>query len=260
MLVLFLAFAFAEPDFSSALKEISTKKVEYSSSLGEGEGAFDSRPRAVTDEINCMTWMQAVIASAYGKTPDMSQSYLDSLRYYGDTISFGSRKHYIDRWLALEPAPLMPINSSDCKADVIGSVTLDLIRFKKNHNYQGELFSEDRFVFSLDFLSPEKTTSCLQALPEGYYALFFVANEDYLRHWGKHGSMGQVHSIIVEKNEEIRIHHASSDFGKVVVEDWASFNQRILVVTQGYTIFSFDPNWTPKPNMNFSTSRKPINK
>ena len=109
MLSLLLGLAFAAPDFSTALKEMSGKKVAYSTSLGEGEGAFDPSSRYIGDTVNCMTWMQGVIASAYGETEQQRMQYLDSLRYYGDTISFGTRKHYVDRWLALESEPLITI-------------------------------------------------------------------------------------------------------------------------------------------------------
>lgn len=256
MLSLLVSLAFAEPDFEAALKEMREKKVEYTASLGEGEGSFDPNPRVIGDKVNCMTWMQGVVAAAYGDTPEETQAYLDSLRYYGDTISFGTRKHYIDRWLALEPDPLIPLTIDSCKPNTIGAVKLGLTRFKQNHNYQGELFAAEKSVFSLDFLTPEKTTSCLEALPEGYYALFFIANEDYLRHWGKHGSMGQVHSIIIEKNEKILVHHASIDFNKVITEEWKGFHKRIEVVTQGYTIFAFDPNWQPKAEMKLAPQGK----
>lgn len=251
MLSLLLGLAFAEPDFTGALREMREKKVEISreASLGEGQGTFDSNSREIGNKVNCMTWMQGVIAEAYGDTPERTQAYLDSLRYYGDTISFGTRKHYIDRWLALEPAPLIPVLLESCQPNMIGSVQLDLTRFKQNHNYQGRLFAEDKSQFSLDFLTPDKMDSCLMTLPEGYYALFFVANEQYLKHWGKHGSMGQVHAIIIEKNEKILVHHASIDFNKVVTEEWIGFHKRILSVAEGYTIFGFDPAWQPKTDM-----------
>ena len=167
MLIFLAVVAFAEPDFARALEAMRDKKVDYRSSLGEGEQAFDPRPRMIQDTINCMTWMQGVIASAYGETPKEVAQYLDSLRYYGDTISFGTRKHYIDRWLALEPAPLLVVQQESCRPNVIGSVALDLQRFKKNHGYREEMFVEDRAQFSLDFLTPERMGSCLSSLPRG---------------------------------------------------------------------------------------------
>lgn len=251
MLILLLGLAAAEPDFASALKTMRDKRVSYSikASLGEGDGHFDSNPRTIGDTVNCMTWMQGVIAEAYGETPELTQSYLDSLRYYGDTTSFATRKHYIDRWLALEPEPLISTREDSCKPNTIGAIQLDLPQFKQNHRYEGVLFAEEQSQLPLDFLTPDKMTTCLSSLSAGYYALFFVANEEYLKIWGKHGAMGQVHSIIIEKNEKILVHHASIDFHKVVTEEWAGFNRRISAVAQGYTIFAFDPSWQPKPNM-----------
>lgn len=246
MLSLFWGWAIAAPDFSTALKEMSVKKVEYSASLGEGEGEFDPSPRYIRDKVNCMTWMQAVIASAYGKSEQERMLYLDSLRYYGNTVSFGTRKHYVDRWLALEPEPLISVKTDSCKFDIIGSVGLELNRFKQNHSYQGELYQEEHRMFGLDVLSSARMSDCLSSLDNGFYALFFVANSTYLEIWGKHGSMGQVHSMIVEITDVIRIHHASIDFGKVQIEDWSDLSTRLESVAQGYTIYAFAPEWTPK--------------
>ena len=253
MLSLFLGLAFGAPDFSTALKEMSGKKVEYSASLGEGKGAFDQSPQYIGDTVNCMTWMQGVIAYAYGDTEEQRVLYLDSLRYYGDTISFGTRKHYVDRWLELEPKPLIPLKTDICKADIIGSVNLDLIRFKQNHSFQGKLFQEEKSQFGLDALSSARMGDCLSSLPAGFYALFFVANASYLKTWGKHGAMGQVHSMIVEKTDVIRIHHASIDFGKVQVENWSALSERLETVAQSFTIYSFASEWEPKTMKVMST-------
>ena len=114
------ASVFAEPadgavEFNLRLeKAIAQSKdnirIELQDMRGEGEGAWDSDPRVPTNTLNCMTWLQWVLALAY--MPETPQLALDAIRYYNSEPYFATRKHYIDRWLMLEPGPLQPIAQS----------------------------------------------------------------------------------------------------------------------------------------------------
>ena len=58
--------------------------IELSDMLGEGEGGWDSDPRVPSASLNCMTWLQWVLAMAYRPT-DLSG--LDAIRYYNSEVS-----------------------------------------------------------------------------------------------------------------------------------------------------------------------------
>ena len=66
--------------------------------------------------------------------------------------------------------------------------------------------------------------------------------------------MGQVHSMILEKGDELLVHHASVDFAQVVTERWSEISGRLQNVSSGYTIYALDPAWHP------STKNKSIMK
>ena len=246
MIIALLSSAVAQPNMQEALEVFQQKKVDYSSHLGEGEGHFDSASRAIDSNINCMTWLQGVLAYAYGTNEEQRQAYLDSIRYYDSTISFGTRKHYVDRWLYLEPHPLIPYRSTSCAPDQSSVLSLDRKRFAENNGYTGSFYQENQFNIPVEYHSTESMNTCLRDLEEGYYVLFFLANDAYLQIWGKHGAMGQVHSLIVERNTGIQIHHASMDYGKVVTEEWSVLRDRLSVVSKGYTLYRLDPLWVPK--------------
>ncbi len=257
MLALLLSFAHADPNVEMALQKSEVFSVEYSSHLGEGEGFWDSASREVAGTVNCMTWLQWVLARAYAPSEDELGVYLDAIRYFEGTVSFANRKHYIDRWMVLEPAPLQKLQLASCEADSSADVQLEIERFRSNHSYSCNLYREEVDLVKVDFLTPERMNNCVNSLPDGYYVVFFIGNEKYMKRWGKHGMMGQVHSMILEKKGDAHIHHASVDFGKVVSEDWEDLEERLRNVSKGYTIYALDPNWRPSthpsPNNEYLT-------
>ena len=257
MLALLLSLVRADPNVEMALQKSESFSVEYSSHLGEGDGYWDGASREVIDTVNCMTWLQWVLAKAYAPSEDELGLYLDAIRYYEGIVSFANRKHYVDRWTMLEPGPLQKVHSDTCTADSSSEIRLELERFRKNHSYSCTLYREEVSLLTIDFLTTERMQSCVDSLQEGYYVVFFIGNDKYMQRWGKHGTMGQVHSMILEKKEEAQIHHASVDFGKVVSEDWVSLAKRLQNVSRGYTIYALDPSWQPmahtSPNNKYLT-------
>ena len=241
---------YAQPDSTSmerALTESQSKIVRYRSHFGEGEGYFDPASRWDSTEVNCMTWLQWVLARNYAPTPEDVPMYLDSLRYYGTEISFANRKHYIDRWMNLEPGPLTPIENPLCQSNSSKTVELSLNSFREYHNHACSLYAEEQSQFTIYYMSTNRTHACIPALDDGYYVLFFVASDAYLKRWSPYGEMGLVHSMILEINgAQYRVHHASVDKKAVVTEDWFELSKRLSNVAIGYTIYDIASTYTAK--------------
>lgn len=242
----------ASPDVPSAIRESQSFQISLHGEYGEGSGAFVVRSRYETDAYNCLTWLHWVLATAYAKTDaDAFKRYLDDLRYY-DHISFAERKHFVDRWLVYDPAPLKPLEQVACRADQTTTVNLQLQRFRQTKNYQCSLYQEDQTgqeTLMIPYLSLSQSHQCVEALVDGYYVAFFVPSEKWLARWSTIGDFGTVHAMIIEKSgNAVLVHHASIDKREVVEESWSEFTTRLSTVAKGYRFFALDDNWTvPQP-------------
>ena len=169
---------------------------------------------------------------------------LNALRYYGGEISFSTRKHFIDRWLALEPGPLVPMTG--CVPDRHLDMTLDLDLFRTSRNYPCSLYAPQRDTFSIDYLSASALSSCVVALPPGYYIAFPIASDDYLEKYHHSGPMGRVHGLLLEVTEQATtVHHASTAYEAIVSDPLAVFLDDIGDFFRGYDLYTFDPVWRP---------------
>lgn len=232
-----------------AVRESKRFPVDVQDSLGEGDGCFDGDSRYEPTTVNCQIWLQWVLATAYaGGSEIQFRRNLDALRYY-EGVSFAERKHFVDRWILYAPEPLQFLENKACRADQSQVVTLQLARFRALHQYSVPLFEEyskgtEQHVVS--YLSAERSHMCLNALPDGWYVGFFVANEAWLSRWSSIGELGLVHSMLIEKTDTgILVHHASMDSKKIMSEPWTHFQSRLSVVSKGYRFFSLDPEWHP---------------
>ena len=246
-------------DFSKSIESSKQFEVLLIDSLGEGEGCFDSDSRYDVQTVNCQTWLQWVLADAYARGNEYHfRRNIDAIRYYEES-SFAHRKHFIDRWILYAPEPLMNIEHPSCHGDQSQVVTLQLSRFRNQHQFTQPLFEEsplgtEQHVVS--YLSVQQSDLCLGSLEDGWYVGFFVANEQWLSKWSSIGQMGLVHSMIVEKaNDQVYIHHASMDAKRVVTESWADFQTRLDVVAKGYRFFALDSTWTPGKELSTGESK-----
>ena len=64
-----------------ALERTRGVKVVYQDILGEGPGAWDPDPRYPSDTVNCITWLQLLMAEVYGNSPQEKETILDRVRY-----------------------------------------------------------------------------------------------------------------------------------------------------------------------------------
>ena len=190
------------------------QKVRYEDMLGEGENFFDDDPRMNWKDVNCTTWWQHVIAKGYSKTDREELLVLDRIRYYDGVIGFGTRKHFLDRALDLDPVPFRNIDTQDyfmCMPDQKKSVDLSLDTFTKNKGFSCPLYKPERIQSTFAYFSPNALLSCAPHLPSGVYVIFPVAMDRYIEVWGqKSGPMGRVHGLILDKDGDYaQVYHAS---------------------------------------------------
>jgi hypothetical protein len=212
--------------------------------LGEGEGAWDDDPRYPTDTLNCMTWLQWVLALSY--MPESPKPAMDAIRYYNSQPAFATRKHFIDRWTALEPGPLNPISNNFSGAKT-KSVTLDLNRLSESRKYPCELSAPMETNITFGYLPSSDFLAVLPELEPGWYVVFPVAKAVYYTElYPASGAMGQVHSMLLDvRKGEPKIWHASIDYGSVVSEHPKEFAHRMRELVDGFAVYSLDQHWLP---------------
>ncbi|GEM_PF-1448906 len=216
--------------------------------LGEGPGAWDPGPRGfVTDRqpVNCMIWFQKVVAEAYANSEVNSEVVLDRLRYFHGAVSFGTRKHYTEHWLRLDPGPLRA--SAFCGQGKIERVRLDPSIFTKAKNYGCSLFKMNERDFEIEYWTPKQLEKCFGKHRGQYFAVFAVPTNAYAEKYLKDsGPMGLVHAMIMrsgDKEQNTTIIHASTSAGQVLVEPASSFFEKMKSLHKGYAIYSFDEAW-----------------
>ena len=219
-------------------------RIELRDMLGEGEGAWDSDPRVPTDTLNCMTWLQWVLALTY--SPEDPKVGLDAIRYYNSEPYFATRKHYIDRWLMLEPGPLEAI-SNRLQGHEQKTVQLALSRLTESRDYSCELNAPFTTEVSFSYLPSTQFLAQLSELEKDWYVVFPVAKPAYYTIlYPAAGPMGQVHSMILDLREpEPKLWHASIDYGAVVHEPPAHFAHRMRELIDGFSIYALNEDWQP---------------
>jgi hypothetical protein len=224
--------------------------------LGEGEGAWDSDPRYPSDTVNCLTWLQFLLSEVYSRGPDDKTAVMDRIRYYGGHIGYGTRKHFLDHWLSIEPAPLKRIDLKNFTGFRRASIQLDFEHFRTFHNYPCRLYRQDLSVLEVDYLTSEGLLECVNTLAPGHYVAFAVAKEKYLLLFGAgSGPMGLVHSLILTidgqqspdvslpQSDRARIYHASTFLGAVIEVPLQSYLAQMVDVFDGFALFELDPSW-----------------
>lgn len=228
-LALLLSVALAAPlddRIQAAIDRTRELRVVYTDPLGEGHG-LDADPRVPDGEVDCMTWVQWVLALALGPEAEAA-ARMDRLRYFGGRVDFRTRKHYLDRWLAWEPGPLARVDLSDHPAKRTHQVSIEPVLLRAHHGAQCQLWREDHLTFRVDHLPADALLADASLWPPGWYVITGIATEKYLGMYGQDvGPMGQVHLFLLDATESARatggprdwpLWHASIRKG-VVVED-----------------------------------------
>ncbi len=267
--ILLISQAFAQ-DFNTLrvrklLSEQQQIVVNYRNSLGEGLDGFDPLPRSNLSEVNCTTWWQQILAQGYAKDEGDFLRILDRIRYYEGRVSFGTRKHFLDTALILERTPFKKIEGvfgQICETDKKLLLTLDHEKFKTHKKYFCSLIGEQTKKIEINYLSPQKSKECIQALSPGIYMIFPIAGNRYNKIWGKNsGPMGHVHGIIldIQTGRKATIYHASVSDKKVSNTSFDEYinstNARLFL---GYNIYNLEPVWGNDSSKKFEKIHKEI--
>lgn len=235
--------------FARAIRAHRRLRVVKEDVLGEGEGAWDSDPRYPVDAVNCLTWLQLLICEVYAGGGERV-AVMDRIRYYGGHVSYGTRKHFLDHWLALEPAPLKLIPVGHLPQCRRGVVELDFAHFKEFHRYPCRLHREDLSRIEYDYLTPEGVLELVRVLRPGYYVGFAAAKPRYLELFGQgSGPMGLVHSLVLHVRDaddqaaRAEVYHASTVLGAVTQVGLAEYLESMAVIFEGYALFDLEPSW-----------------
>jgi len=217
--------------------------------LGEGEGSWDSHPRYPSGTLNCMTWLQWVIAKTYSKDEDETKAALDRLRYYRGQVAWGTRKHFIDHWISVEAAPLRQLDLSACDGFLEKTIHLDFNLFKSSHRYGCRLYREDVNVIQVKYIVADSFRKCCDLLRDGHYIVFPVAGANYMKNTVRFtGPMGLVHSLMLRVTRDtarskLTIINPSTDAGKVIEKDINEYLKGSRSLFDGYTLFTLDQIW-----------------
>jgi hypothetical protein len=229
-----------------AIETTTALQVDATDPLGEGAGGFDSDPRLPRDRIDCMTWLQWVLALAYADPDGDHLLWMDALRYYGGVVGFDTRKHYVDRWLWMEPGPLQPIDCPEtlCQRE---SIQLDLSGVPAARQYPCGLWRSQVHEVWMEAIPQSQLEEVVGGLDAGFYVLFGLASERYLGLYGMHsGPMAQVHPALLRVDESgAHITHASTALERVAeveLSEWVHSNRRLH---RGSMIYALDPSWSP---------------
>ncbi len=234
---------------AQAIEKTSGKKVVYEDVLGEGEGSWDSHARYPRDEVNCIVWIDLVLAETYGKDIQDKTPIMDRLRYYEGVPAYGMRKHYNLHRVQLDALPLRPIQPESCGPAAHASAELNPEAFAKTQKYTCPLYRSELSKFDFDFLPPGQLTECAPHLEPGYYVMFGVETAHYSKVYGQNsGPMGLVHGMFLEVtwSGQTFVHHASTSAGKIKKEKLEKYVARMSrELHRGYTLYELDPTWTP---------------
>lgn len=252
---LFLLPSFAQPHLSeNSIRDILyqsnfDQKVQYADMLGEGFGHFDSDPRINWQEVNCTTWWQQVIAKGYAHNQREELEILDRIRYFDGVVGFGTRKHFLDRALDIDPAPLINIDTQEyllCLPDMSKSVELNLSLFTKNQKYSCPLYKADQIHTSFSYFSPNALLACTSQLPDGIYVVFPIAMDEYISVWGQQsGPMGRVHGLILnQEGGTSQVYHASVEKERIQTLPLLDYiSSASAGLFQGYQVFMLSPTF-----------------
>jgi hypothetical protein len=228
-------------------------RVVYEDVLGEGLHAWHPAPRYPTSSVNCLVWLQLIIAEVYGVGLKNKLPIMDKLRYFGGNVGFSLRKHYVEHWLAIEPDPLKRVTAKHLGATHNYVSTIEPWVFLAHKRFPFPLYQMQRTVFDVEYYEGAQIIQGAMTLPSGYYIMFAVPTDSYLNLYAKRsGPMGLVHGFLVEllgeydngrPLDKARVHHASIVAKAVLEEPLMAFLERSRTIHLGYVLYELDPTW-----------------
>jgi hypothetical protein len=228
--------------------------VIYRDVLGEGSGAWHDAPRYPDVAVNCLTWLQLVLAEAYAaRLLRAPLDVLDSLRYYHGVVGFSTRKHYTDQWLFLDPGPIRPLVGYACTPDAVTVGHLNPRMLTLSRGFDSELLAASLTSLEVPYYTPYRLRQLFAGTPERFAVLFGVPSKAYLeRYIDVSGPFTLAHAVLVARVSvglestvlgKWQAYHASTAAGRVVSEPLALFLERCSGNYIGYVACRLDADW-----------------
>jgi hypothetical protein len=244
-----------------AIEQTREMSVVYTDPLGEGSG-LDPDPRVPNGAVDCMTWVQWVLALSLGR-PEDATARMDRLRYYGGIVDFRSRKHYLDRWLAWEPGPARPLDLSAHPAKHTHEVSIEPALMRADRGAPCPLWREDLVTFRVNYLDADTLLADAATWAPGWYMLTGVAQQKYLDLYGENsGPMGQVHLFLLDATEagragkptsEWTLWHASILRGRVFEDTLGRLTGHTRTIYRGFVPYALVDELGPPAGVGLAT-------
>ena len=174
--------------------------------LGEGRGR-DADPLWRWDAVDCVTFVEQVLALADARSLTEAEAQLQRIRYAHRIVRYGERNHLMEpAWLPnnIRKGFVRPITKQVAGADV---------RFL----WRRERAADGIRDVALPYLPIAAALAHQREIPSA--TVFFVA-----RRWGHPVSDHVSHvGLLIRKNGELYARHASAIHGRVVDEPFATF-------------------------------------
>lgn len=236
----------ARPDTASRLRAAIAaergRTVAHVDPLGEGPGALDPDPQGPAPVVDCVTWVQQVLARAVADGTDDAAvaSALARIRYYAGVPGFGTRKHFVDAWLAWDPWPLrrmtLPPGASAMR------VRLSPRNLGATRGYGGAFVGGDAPVVDVPYLRREDAVAWVRTVPPGVLLLSAVAGPTWHADYNHGlGEMGQTHLLFVDTTPSPVVWHASVSAGEVRDETLHAYVDRVDGTFVGFVPWAIVP-------------------
>lgn len=196
------------------------------SPLGEGAG-LDPDPLVRYDAVDCLTYVEEVVALARARSAAEAAEVLQRIRYAGDAVRFEERNHFVEaQWLpnALRRGFLREITRAVGGADVVETAKEVTAETWRRRRLGVELRLPDhrapigRVVFPMIPLTrvPER----LSEVSPG--AVLVVIRKDYRSNPTRVTHLG----FVVRRGGRTYLRHAARTFGRVTDEEVGAFLAR----------------------------------
>jgi hypothetical protein len=192
--------------------------------------------------VDCVTWVQQVLARAVADAPGDAAiaAALRRIRYFAGVPGFGTRKHFVDSWLAWDPWPLRRMALPPGAADV--RVRLMPRRVGAARGYRGAYVGGDAPVVDVPYLRRDDTAAWARAVPEGVFLLAAVAGPAWhADHNDGLGDMAQTHLLFLDTAARPTVWHASITAGDVRGEPLDAYLERVEGTFVGFVPWAMAP-------------------
>jgi len=193
--------------------------------LGEGAGEKpDSDPTVRYDGVDCVTYVEEVLALCNSSSLAEAEKLLQKIRYVGDTVTYTDRNHFMEsEWIPSNEKKgfVKNVTAQVGGKDVIHDVrTVTLAQWKARSDALQLKLPENRIPvghFDLVALPLDKVEAHAAQIPEG--SILVVAHKSDDKTTNRYSHLG----FVVRHGEQVFVRHASSLKHAVIEDTLAEF-------------------------------------